>query len=1184
MKKYLILLVAFFAIKSQPLTAQLYDDSFSVQEELAQRVQIPNSPEAQAFAKYGNTTVNLFHGTPNIQIPIYSHPGRELNLPISLTYDASGIKVEQRATNVGLGWNLNLGGRISRVTNGYPDDYITAQTPYLSVWNDTVNNSINRYVEERTLFEEEQDAIDYLVFLKNIKNNYYDTQPDFFSFSALGVSDMIIIDRNTKQAVALNNPRIKVTFNKSNFNGANGAISSWNVVLEDGTILTFARPETTDSENFLDIGSNTGNNDFYGAFKKYNSSWLLTSIISSTGKDHYTFGFTNYFGQDNDIQATFLQGVTNPIVAVGASLTVSSGTNTPSYTIEQSFVNTITHNGKRIVTIDYGTRYDTKGNLETAINTINIYDKDTGNDTEDLNRSVNFLQDYFGTNPPNTLNKNTIRLKLEGLEISYSDPQAQKQHYTFEYQSPDQIPSLLSIAQDYYGYYNGKSNTKLYPKVNNLNIIGINDDGADRTVSTSHTKIGTLNKIIYPTGGHTIFNYDSHKSSYVNPEQTSTVTDFIGYGSNFVQGGTVPNDSPESECTGPACQENTGPNGGPKVSHTTFQIEDEGDYLLSYLMTPTGAHPGPREAIVFKKSNNNSNCSISTLRYDEIKSQGGDQQWLIDPDDIVYWNTHAGGENVQNQNIHLTPGCYQITLVNNSPQSQSNLNIGRYETSTTTSGGDAILIPKAGLRIASTEDYTREGQLALRKEYTYSDGMILSSPKYQSISTQLSGNASAPVETQILHRTSYASGTDKPHVGYPWVIEKVSSDEGNIVSRNSFNVGGGQNVSGVFQYYINNKQTSNNYTTNYAFGKPKRITSTRSIDSLKYYENDHYRQVGIHYTNDESKNFFYPIPTQSPATEKWFILEVPHSIVATYAGGLLGAGLSGLRTMPPPECTPTLNGAEVCNPGIMRMVAYTPSVSGSIGGMLERSSTQLSTVQSSTISVTTEKVYYSYYDSDLTGEPINYLLKSEKRLKTNGDTLVRTYKYPENFPEDYAQLIQRNMVNVPVDITTSINQNLPLNHRRTEYSDLLPSRVLASSKGTALEERVFFDEYRSKNPVQSHTANGVYTAYIWGYDNRYLVAKIDNATYGQVIALSSFTNGAILSEGLSNTQEQELRSLPNALVTTHTYKPNVGLLSTKDTRGYTMYYEYDTQNRLKLVRDENGNILNENQYNYRTNN
>ena len=94
-------------------------------DEVSQMVRIPNSPEAQAFAAYGNTDVNLHAGVPNIAIPLYTHQGIEMDLPVSLTYDASGIKVEQMATWVGLAWNLNAGGRISRITNGQPDDFIS---------------------------------------------------------------------------------------------------------------------------------------------------------------------------------------------------------------------------------------------------------------------------------------------------------------------------------------------------------------------------------------------------------------------------------------------------------------------------------------------------------------------------------------------------------------------------------------------------------------------------------------------------------------------------------------------------------------------------------------------------------------------------------------------------------------------------------------------------------------------------------------------------------------------------------------------------------------------------------------------------------------------------------------------------------------------------------------------------
>jgi len=98
--------------------------NFNFDNELSQRASVPNAPEAGAFAQYGDVGVNMYTGTANVEVPIYVHKGRELDLPINLTYDGTGIKVNQLPTNVGLGWNLNVGGRISRMVNGLPDDYL----------------------------------------------------------------------------------------------------------------------------------------------------------------------------------------------------------------------------------------------------------------------------------------------------------------------------------------------------------------------------------------------------------------------------------------------------------------------------------------------------------------------------------------------------------------------------------------------------------------------------------------------------------------------------------------------------------------------------------------------------------------------------------------------------------------------------------------------------------------------------------------------------------------------------------------------------------------------------------------------------------------------------------------------------------------------------------------------------
>lgn len=64
--------------------------------------------------------------TPAFPISAYhfmSSKDRDIDIPITLTYDASGIKVDQEATWVGLGWNLNVGGCITLVPAGQVDKY-----------------------------------------------------------------------------------------------------------------------------------------------------------------------------------------------------------------------------------------------------------------------------------------------------------------------------------------------------------------------------------------------------------------------------------------------------------------------------------------------------------------------------------------------------------------------------------------------------------------------------------------------------------------------------------------------------------------------------------------------------------------------------------------------------------------------------------------------------------------------------------------------------------------------------------------------------------------------------------------------------------------------------------------------------------------------------------------------------
>ena len=68
------------------------------------------------------SSVNHATGTLSASIPIYTLNEGNLSVPISLSYDGSGVLVEATATNVGLNWSLNAGGYISREVRSLPDE------------------------------------------------------------------------------------------------------------------------------------------------------------------------------------------------------------------------------------------------------------------------------------------------------------------------------------------------------------------------------------------------------------------------------------------------------------------------------------------------------------------------------------------------------------------------------------------------------------------------------------------------------------------------------------------------------------------------------------------------------------------------------------------------------------------------------------------------------------------------------------------------------------------------------------------------------------------------------------------------------------------------------------------------------------------------------------------------------
>jgi len=82
---------------------------------------------AQAPAELLSEYVTSFTGDFNYNLPLatISGPNGE-SFPLDLGY-SGGIRVNQSASWVGLGWNLNI-GEITRQTRGLPDDFNDVNT------------------------------------------------------------------------------------------------------------------------------------------------------------------------------------------------------------------------------------------------------------------------------------------------------------------------------------------------------------------------------------------------------------------------------------------------------------------------------------------------------------------------------------------------------------------------------------------------------------------------------------------------------------------------------------------------------------------------------------------------------------------------------------------------------------------------------------------------------------------------------------------------------------------------------------------------------------------------------------------------------------------------------------------------------------------------------------------------
>jgi hypothetical protein len=112
-------------------------------------------------------------------------------------------------------------------------------------------------------------------------------------------------------------------------------------------------------------------------------------------------------------------------------------------------------------------------------------------------------QGYFNLNNfdcSTQVDKNSVKLKLKSIQ------KAGENKHGFEYYNEDlPYPNRLSDYTDHWGYYSGSGGK--YPADPTFGFT----QGADKTPVFSNVVQGILKKVTYPTGGYTIYEYESNR-------------------------------------------------------------------------------------------------------------------------------------------------------------------------------------------------------------------------------------------------------------------------------------------------------------------------------------------------------------------------------------------------------------------------------------------------------------------------------------------------------------------------------------------------------------------------------------------------------------------------------------------------------------------------------------------------
>jgi YD repeat-containing protein len=1172
----------------------------------------PLTPNAASLGKFGNTPVSLYTGVPNIQIPVYTINVKGFQLPISLSYHAGGIKVEEIASWVGLGWALNSGGVISRNQRGQQDE-ITIQR-----YNELPSNT-NSYYTAVNAFLNPSATQGQKESITLGQSPQLNSEADIFNYSMGGLSGKFFMDMGGNCFTVPANKLKFVHDSPVTYTPVDELFyGRWTVKDNEGNTYVFgeASDDVTYNNSVFEITSNQAvcsnipsptDPNYTGDFNHQINTWYLREIIlPSQEKIEFTYEAYTYCMPYAILNETNIFSPGNPLLNdhiqnSGATL-YRRALRIQQITFPQGKVAFVKSAFQRQdVIADY------------PLDRIEIYQKQG---------ATYSLLKYFklGTNNPNTPNLTSddlsFRLMLTSV-TEYDKDNNPQTPYSMEYSaSSHYLPPRDSKSQDLWGYYNGVANTIMIPAFIANDAAHSLLDGALRYVDPAYAASGTLSKITYPTGGYTTFEYESNQGKLISPMACNLMSAVIK--------GTPVTSVLRCESTNTTGTTTTA---GNEVTITNFT------YSTPARLDYTFYDPTLMNQYIYDSQHNNFSF-INVI----VQKKQTDGSWLEYPTAIFV--TPNGNM------VNLVNGTYRIQLTWSGSPSGGLVTLNKMATfalTANTYGNQSVdastVLTTGGLRIKTITDYYNNNLSPTSTSYDYTDngissGIARSVPAYFYNENYPKTTGSPPNTLTIIYngalfRTSVSQSPLLTSQGAPVGYSKVTAIRNGAIS-------GQQN--GTTENWFNSAldfpddpiELDNTYiypftgtrVNDWMLGTTKKVIHNKQTNlTLQPLKKEEYS-----YTNYSTGSGFIDRPN----------IKAGFNSMSTSNGGIINTVWTGLyhtNNGYPFLSQKTTTDYENGIPNVTLQESYTINPNN------------YETATSTTgVSNGTSLVSYTLYAGDLY-DP----------AATAGDALAI-----KNLVELY------NKPGVPIEkyiVRVSGSNQSVINGTYFQYSAVVPNVLEVNSLNTTIpiplaqfhpahitsHQLVSDAQYYPVggyvyNPttfdiLTQQKATGTKSSLIWGYSDTYPVASAVNAgnnnifydsfeegdgnssigdaktghysyigssAYSRNITGLDYVGNFILSYWLKSAngtwsfvsnavpvagnsysigpisgQIDDVRFYPaNAQITTYTYDPLVGVTSRTDAKGEITFYEYDSFQRLKNIKDKEGNIVKHIDYHY----